>query len=513
MSRHKRLSNLSRFLLSVLVTSAFVACEQQPAFHEVAVPQSTTKQSEDAVAIKNAQDEFQTRQQVREHFSRIIEGGEADADASEQQTTVDGEAPTPPNGEEPRVPSERPRPEKPNGPDEEEKVPTPRPQRTEVPRQHPPEVVLPLPPVSLPTVPPNLPLPVPTAVAVPTSIAIPVPTHIPTALPLPSPVPTANVSPTPQVTQPPAATPTPEDPVVTLPPVTNPCADTARTHRVLILDFKSGWFAGDGGEFFKQITQTECNSTMQIAYIHFTTQKIESNLDKIEGGSELLPCLQGKGSKVYETENDVASCAVMGSFAHYDELWVLSGSQYDNNDILPWGTQFNNIKARAVELKNANPRSGFFFGAGLSNNDHANIFAHDLFPDIAPVQIFSDSEGTFRGTFPSTKFPQFYGSKPLIAGNGKAKGSFDKTFQPFSDLKSIFDYPKSKNRYDLGQCFADGIHSSKVETVATDHCGEVAIARATSSGHKIVFDGNMARFYGTKPPEYFHRLLMYLMAK
>lgn len=472
----------------LLVVAAATACSQDPAFHEV---QLASQHSDEATA-GIAYDEYLKRQEDRKINAAVIvpgaihnlppsgSKGSHGNNPDDLDSTVGGIDETPID-----LPS-----------DPENDVPPPifmpSPVKTSVPSPAPTAV----PPVVIVSPTPGVENPAPQEPGPQDPLPI-------AGTPTPNPTPVV-VVPTPTAFPPVAGTPTP-------PPVSDVCAERNKTHKILIIDLKSGWFAGDGGTAFKTFTDTQCNQTMQIAYVHITTKKIESNLSTITGGSELFPCLNGSNGKVFQTEQERTACNVLGSFHSYDEFWLLSGSQYDSEDVVPWGQLFTNIRARARELAQNKPNAGFFFGAGLSNIDHANVLAHDLFPTVFTASTFGESQDTIRGTFPNQKFPEFYGTKNLTPGNGNTRGTFAQSWPGFQGLTKIFDYPKSTSRYDIGECFTDPILNTSVTKLATDLCGNVAAATTQVGNHKIYLEGNMARFYGTTPVEYFNRIAIQLL--
>lgn len=316
-------------------------------------------------------------------------------------------------------------------------------------------------------------------------------------------------SPTPTPTSTPTSAP---NPTPTETPVSvDPCRDT-RVRKLLIIDLKSGWFAGDGGDFFESLLNVRCADKLQISYIHITNSFIQSNLDKVPGGAALVPCLNGKASKTFSSDADRAACTFQ-SMTGYDQLWLLSGSEHDNEDISLGGALFANIKQRSLELKNSNRSAGFFFGAGLANTDHGNALFASLFANtnLASSALFSNSPGTTLGTFPSEDLPAWHRKQSLTVGDGLAAGTFSNSLPSFAGVTSIFDYAADKNRASaIGECFTDPIVHTHINKMATDGCRQTAIGWFQSAEHKVFVDGNLARFYGTQPQEYFHHIIHFL---
>ena len=294
--------------------------------------------------------------------------------------------------------------------------------------------------------------------------------------------------------------------------------------KVLILDLKSGWFAGDGGDFFKGFVATKCADLVEVSYAHITQKLIESNFESSKSSAGVLPCLPaGKTSARFDTD----SCR-LGSLAAYDQVWVLSGSSQDAEDLDPAELFFKSIVTRIQELSIAKPKAGFFLSAGLGNSEHVNAIAKAVFDESAGY--FGLNPETKQGLLPNPKAFRTYKVSPLSAGNGITAGSFLNTAPLFQGLLGLPDYakenhgvaeseasmifaafigiqaiPKSENIY--GNCFADPIITTKFESLATDACGRLTVAQGKVREHKMILEGNTARFYLTKPEDYYHRII------
>lgn len=307
--------------------------------------------------------------------------------------------------------------------------------------------------------------------------------------------------------------------------------------KVLILDLKSGWFAGDGGDLFKEFTAHKCEDKVKISYLHITRTFAEGNFEHFSDYAQVLPCLANttkntKGQLEF-TKGESNELCQLASITSYDQLWVLSGSEADSYDIKISKPFFQSIKARALELKAANPKSGFFFGAGLGNAGHANSLAVTLFPkfftekDVAHSKPFSESmlgDNTDVGVFPNPKqMIEEFAHAALIPGDGKTPGTFKSDDAVFPNKTSLFDYKKTADlrmtpadnsytkQFKLGECFTNPIFSTKATALATDACGSVAVAKGNDDEHKIFLEGNLGRFYGTAPAEYFHSIILQLL--
>lgn len=353
------------------------------------------------------------------------------------------------------------------------------------------------------------------------------PSPVPSRIPHTEVIVVATPAPTPEPTVAPTPTPPP-------PPPPDICT---KTFKILIIDLKSGWFAGDGGDFFKGFTANKCEDQVQLSYIHITRDFAEGNFSQFKDYTDVLPCLKGltpneKGRLLF-TGGDSNTLCEFGSLSAYNQLWILSGNESDPFDLRIAKPLFASLKKRALEFKAERADAGFFFGAGLGNAQHANSLAVTLFPslfestDAGRAKPFSESMSTASadiGVFPNPKqLVNEFTKAPLVAGNGQSAGTFDQTSSVFSGLTSLYDYSKTAARimkpssdeyskeFVLGECFTNPIIATKVKVIATDHCQNPAVATATQGKQKIYLEGNLSRFYGMTPTEYFHRIIIDLL--
>lgn len=306
--------------------------------------------------------------------------------------------------------------------------------------------------------------------------------------------------------------------------VANPC--TGADHEVLILDFKSGWFSGDGGDFFQKIVNGVCGGQVRISYIHFTMLTTQTNLTPTELAQVAHCAIRTTELKGLQVK--VRECDSFSSFAKYDSLWLLSGDEDDELDIRLQSALFRSLQTRAIELRDQKPSASFFFGAGLGNISHANMLAQKVFPAIAGTSgnpdagLFAPWAGN-RGVVPQATYPDTFGHQPLKAGTGTDAGTFAAHLQPFAGftsgdfmqpMGSLFDYttgPKTSGKVQFQACLTDRVVAAGGTTLATDHCGQAAVKRFQQGGHTIVAEGNTARFYGDK--NLFTRIVMSLLNK
>ncbi len=128
----------------------------------------------------------------------------------------------------------------------------------------------------------------------------------------------------------------------------NPLPTDCQPQKILILDFKSGWWAGDGGSTFSNLVKGE----------------ITTACPKGESSVEYHHILKTKTPSVFYND---------ASFG-YTQVWVLSGSTADNLDIDPNHPGLLDVTAK---IKAKKPR--LFLGAGFGSIDHSNKVTMDVF--------------------------------------------------------------------------------------------------------------------------------------
>lgn len=121
-----------------------------------------------------------------------------------------------------------------------------------------------------------------------------------------------------------------------------PCNDVKQ--QILVLDFKSGWWGGDGGDFFETILGHISNSCATKPYIEYY------HLTKAE-------------------ENNSPNFDV----SKFTQIWILSGSYMDEVDL----TKNSKLLAHLIERVKAS-NANIFIGAGNGAIDHSNRFATAL---------------------------------------------------------------------------------------------------------------------------------------
>lgn len=316
----------------------------------------------------------------------------------------------------------------------------------------------------------------------------------------------------------------------------DPCKGTFTNGNILILDFKSGWFAGDGGTFFSDSIAPNCpgEAALSIDYIHITTELVESNRNPLTQQQYVLPCLGQAVTRDWfvfdpKTEGPAAECT-LGSLEAYGQVWILSGDEGDELDVPVSSALFQSVLQRLQERSAKGPM-GLFLGAGLSNITHANTIARSTLG--YPGGLFARNTEVSQALFPSPDFVLNYNAAPLmgVAAADLGAGQFSQAFYPFAGVESIYDYGDFNAQTNLAillgqlppevspiytenpKCLGDAIVQSGLTVVARDACNKAIMAHGKSGNIKVFAEGNLARFYGLKDPlEHLSRLAHYLAA-
>jgi hypothetical protein len=317
----------------------------------------------------------------------------------------------------------------------------------------------------------------------------------------------------------------------------DPCVVQKQIGKSLIIDLKSGWFAGDGGTFFKERLDPKCPSAgaLAIDYYHITTAIVESNKDlKNLTPNDAIACtarlMQNAEGRLEGGANPEQVCS-FNSLAQYSQIWILSGDEFDPIDIRISSPLFGSFLSRLEERVKAAAQSpvGLFLGAGLSNISHGNAAASRILSSDAA--LFTRNAQVATGVFPSQRYVSQFDHAPLKASAelNPTAGTFVEKFAVFNGMESIFDYGKL-NSFGLFEavqaqlqargnsiftqvprCFADPISNPSFTVVARDSCNQSTTAFLDRPGVRILAEANMARFYGLDDPqEYMTRIARFL---
>lgn len=154
----------------------------------------------------------------------------------------------------------------------------------------------------------------------------------------------------------------------------SPCPKISQ--QILVIDLKSGWWAGDGARFFDKIMRgisAPCVGTVEFEYHHILVDDHESGI--FPGGS-----LRRNASTNFE------SMFQRKDWNQYTQIWLLSGSESDSDDL-----KFNDPLLNRITSEIASSKSALFLGTGFGSITHARKLASVMLPHV--VFATSQDEG------------------------------------------------------------------------------------------------------------------------
>lgn len=305
---------------------------------------------------------------------------------------------------------------------------------------------------------------------------------------------------------------------------------------LLIIDLKSGWWSGDGGDYFKailgSISNPDCADQLSVEYHHIIKQASftvatgssceTSTLDLSRAPNESVTFSNKDGRcelvksglyidtrLLYPEKTDafyseatfspslMNEAAVLSSsdktlfikeIAQYTQIWLLSGSEGDNLDFPVSHPFFTELLSKITLAK-----VPLFIGAGFGSISHANALTNklslgDVFStnipiaeqgDIVDLRLLNSIQNTIS-----------IESRSDIPANQSSHALF-------TNVTSIADKMLyvEKQRDGIAKDPAENISiASDTLTSVTALVGDM-IGTSTHEGKNVVFDAGMQRFY------------------
>lgn len=261
------------------------------------------------------------------------------------------------------------------------------------------------------------------------------------------------------------------------------CSD----EQILVIDLKSGWWAGDGGETFQSFVRDEIEK-----------RSCSGNLIGVEYHHILMASPELKaGSKFYKKD-----------FKTYTQVWLLSGALADSMDIRLNEPNFQDF---LQQIKTHKPR--LFIGAGFGSADHANELARQILwgTEIFDVEV---AHGEILAVRSDNVFVQSYATA-LATGN-----LFSGVSGPIADVVKVgrggnMDPAKTAGADEILPL--EGV-TSLAQCVTVDQNRTVpCVGVAAYNGFNIVLDSGLARFYaiqtGHEPTKQYFRNIVRALSR
>jgi hypothetical protein len=282
------------------------------------------------------------------------------------------------------------------------------------------------------------------------------------------------------------------------PPVTFPPFDSAacvaKPQRLLIIDMKSGWWSGDGGEFHNMLLPRIVKDCAQIEIEYYFLQYVDPgqapSLPPIPG----VPSLTGPVGFVSfyppkpGVDND--SLLVLANFpsrpwSEYQQVWLLSGGDHDPTDWPTSNPAFQNLLTKFRTP--SQPAPSLFLAVGIGHHDHANQVLRALeLPEM------------FQSHVTELITPRVRDGSDVVVLSRARVGDGLATHALFDGVASIAD------RVDVAgeECDTDflPLANHPFQIVGRNRLGEPSIAVRETETRRMVLDAGMTRYYSIFDP-------------
>jgi hypothetical protein len=244
--------------------------------------------------------------------------------------------------------------------------------------------------------------------------------------------------------------------------------------KILIMDFKSGWWAGDGGEFFQTMLNglaDACKNTATLEYHHIMDNAGILN-SKSSHTMMTFPNFTGEVKKSYTFSS---GAFVEQDWNNYTQIWLLSGSHADGMDIKTTNAFFVEVLQHIKSSK-----ANVFIGSGFGSITHSNALGNTLGlgnligTNLTEGQILNPGSGV---QIDST-----------LALNDKLKVHNVLT----NNVTQIADNLKVAGVSAKGDYITD---ASKLEIIATNTEGKPTIGVGKIENRQVFVDAGVQRYY------------------
>lgn len=217
---------------------------------------------------------------------------------------------------------------------------------------------------------------------------------------------------------------------------------------ILIIDLKSGWWEGDGAGTFSNIAKQISNqcSKITIEYGHITI---------IDNPGTAFP---------------------KKPFNDYDEIWVLSGSASDSEDLRLSSTTFQRFLTGIV-----NSNANLFLGTGNGAIYHTNA--------ITTALGYGNLFNAGGKSFLAFTYPDKNNISAVTQITKSQMRAGDPLFASVSVLPDTINVNGDKLVSDKL------VSNSNLDYLITNSAGVAQVARINAGSRKIVLEANLARMY------------------
>ena len=260
----------------------------------------------------------------------------------------------------------------------------------------------------------------------------------------------------------------------------------SKEQKVLIIDLKSGWWSGDGGNFVYRIGDgltKLCGTSVSLEYHHLILAK-QSLIGALVGAQAGAPPPAITNMQLKAPERPTLQPGSTNfeqafedpTFASYSQIWILSGSSADPADLQTNHPFFAEITKRVVSSK-----ANIFIGAGYGSITHAAAIA----------------EAKAMGASFSTALPEGNILNPMakvVLNSSIGPDKFNKEHVLLKGLTSVADQLTVDGVKAHGDVIQD---KGGINVLATDGLGQasIAVGKSEANGARFVLDADLPRYY------------------
>ncbi len=285
-----------------------------------------------------------------------------------------------------------------------------------------------------------------------------------------------------------------QTPGVTFPPF-DPAACVAKPQRLLIIDMKSGWWSGDGGDFHDLLLPRIVKDCKQVEIEYYFLQYLDPAMSPgplvpgvplgVVGFLSFYPEKPGVANGGLMVEANFPS----RPWNDYQQVWLLSGGDHDPSDVPTGNAFFLNLltKFRTPAAATSPSLPSIFLGAGLGHHDHANL----VFRTLELPELFQSHVTELLTPRPGD------GSQVEVFSRARVGDSLT-THAVFEGLASIAD------RIDIAgtECETDflPVANHPFQIVGRNRLNEPSIAVRETETRRWVVDAGVTRYYSLLDP-------------
>lgn len=269
-----------------------------------------------------------------------------------------------------------------------------------------------------------------------------------------------------------------------------------KDQEILILDFKSGWWAGDGGQVYKKITKIikegACTTEVNVEYHHILKGEHTAMYNDTPFMTPVSKGILGNLKKTQEG----------GGLENYTQVWILSGSKMDTADISATNSEFKALRVKLLQTS-----VNMFIGAGQGSVTHANAILNTSGKDISnDLKEKGFSSNIIEPTQPEGRlfFPE-KGIKVLsrIDPEDGSHGIFTKVsglIDAIENKSLLGNLPNNIPASADSNAQSDKIIDSSITIIANSAKNIPCIGITAKGGKRILIDSGMQRLYGAVMP-------------